>query len=110
MEKIIMEIIFEFGYVLDIFYFLICGVLVMWMVVGFVMFEVGFVWVKNIIEILIKNVVLFVIVCIMYMICGYGIMYGGGDWGLFLSGIMVDGVIGVVEELVIYVFFVDFFF
>lgn len=102
-----MEIIFEFGYVLDIFYFLICGVLVMWMVVGFVMLEVGLVWVKNIIEILIKNVLFFVIVCIMYMICGYDIMYGGG---IFLDGIMGDGVIGVVEDVVIYVLFVDFFF
>jgi len=83
-----MEITFELGYALDTFYFLICGALVMWMAAGFAMLEAGLVRAKNTTEILTKNVALFAIACTMYMICGYGIMYGGGDWGPFLSGIM----------------------
>ena len=93
-----MEITFELGYALDTFYFLICGALVMWMAAGFAMLEAGLVRAKNTTEILTKNVALFAIACTMYMICGYGIMYGGGDWGPFLSGIMADGATGVAEE------------
>ncbi|BBI69718.1 ammonium transporter channel family protein [Psychrobacter sp. KH172YL61] len=40
--------------------------------------------IKNTVEILTKNVALFATASIMYMICGYAIMYGGD---LFLSGI-----------------------
>jgi len=69
---------------MDTFYFLVCGALVMWMAAGFAMLEAGLVRSKNTTEILTKNVVLFAIACIMYMVVGYDIMYGGG---LFLSGI-----------------------
>lgn len=61
------------------------------------MFEVGLVCVKNIIEIFIKNVVLFVIVCLMYLVCGYLIMYGGG---IFLNGIEVFDLVGVLVDFV----------
>ena len=53
-----------------------CGALVMWMAAGFTMLEAGLVRAKNTAEILTKNVGLFAIACIMYMIVGYGIMYG----------------------------------
>ncbi|MGI9264175.1 MAG: ammonium transporter [Gammaproteobacteria bacterium] len=53
------------------------GALVMWMAAGFTMLEAGLVRAKNTAEILTKNVGLYGIACIMYMICGYGIMYGG---------------------------------
>ncbi|MGP5555895.1 ammonium transporter [Psychrobacter celer] len=76
--------IFELQYALDTFYFLICGALVMWMAAGFTMLEAGLVRSKNTVEILTKNVALFATASIMYMICGYAIMYGGD---LFLSGI-----------------------
>ena len=76
--------IFELQYALDTFYFLICGALVMWMAAGFTMLEAGLVRSKNTVEILTKNVALFATASIMYMVCGYAIMYGG-DW--FLSGI-----------------------
>lgn len=72
----------KFG--LDTFYFLICGALVMWMAAGFAMLEAGLVRAKNTTEILTKNVALFAIASIMYMVIGYDIMYGGG---IFLSGI-----------------------
>ena len=91
-----MEITFELGYALDTFYFLICGALVMWMAAGFTMLEAGLVRAKNTTEILTKNIALYAISCIMFMICGYAIMYGGPD-GLhaatpFLDGILGDGV------------------
>ncbi len=79
-----MDQIFELQYAIDTFYFLICGALVMWMAAGFAMLEAGLVRGKNTAEILTKNVALYAIACIMYMVCGYAIMYGGG---IFLDGI-----------------------
>jgi Amt family ammonium transporter len=76
--------IYELQYAIDTFYFLICGALVMWMAAGFAMLESGLVRAKNTTEILTKNVALYAVACIMYLICGYAIMYGGG---YFLTGI-----------------------
>ncbi len=76
--------IFELQYAMDTFYFLVMGALVMWMAAGFAMLEAGLVRAKNTTEILAKNVSLFAVSCIMYLVCGYAIMYGGG---YFLSGI-----------------------
>ncbi len=98
--------IFQLQYALDTFYFLICGALVMWMAAGFAMLEAGLVRSKNTTEILTKNVALFAISCIMYMVCGYAIMYGG-DY--FLSTITGDGVTGA-EEAATYAPSSDFFF
>lgn len=75
-------------YALDTFYFLVCGALVMWMAAGFSMLEAGLVRSKNTTEILTKNIALYSVACIMYLVCGYQIMYGGG---YFLSGIMEVG-------------------
>ncbi len=63
------------SYALDTFYFLVMGALVMWMAAGFTMLEAGLVRAKNTTEILTKNVGLYSIACIMYMLCGYSIMY-----------------------------------
>jgi Amt family ammonium transporter len=76
--------IFHLQYAMDTFYFLVCGALVMWMAAGFSMLEAGLVRSKNTTEILTKNVALFAISCIMYLVCGYAIMYDGAT---FLSGI-----------------------
>ncbi|MDP5138003.1 ammonium transporter [Rheinheimera baltica] len=78
------EQIFHLQYAMDTFYFLVCGALVMWMAAGFAMLEAGLVRAKNTTEILTKNVSLYAIACIMYLVCGYEFMYGGG---YFLSGI-----------------------
>jgi Amt family ammonium transporter len=80
--------IFELQYALDTFYFLICGALVMWMAAGFSMLEAGLVRSKNTTEILTKNVVLYAIACIAYMVVGYDVMYDGG---IFLADIALDG-------------------
>jgi Amt family ammonium transporter len=74
-----MEAVIEVKYALDTFYFLITGAMVMWMAAGFSMLEAGLVRSKNTAEILTKNVGLYAIACIMYMLCGYGIMYGDGN-------------------------------
>jgi len=96
----------QLSYALDTFYFLVCGALVMWMAAGFTMLEAGLVRSKNTVEILTKNVALYAIACIMYMICGYAIMYGGD---IFLSGITGDGVTGA-EEPATYAPSADFYF
>jgi Amt family ammonium transporter len=98
--------IFQLQYALDTFYFLVCGALVMWMAAGFAMLEAGLVRSKNTTEILTKNVALYAIACIMYMACGYAIMYGG-DY--FLSSITGDGVTGA-EEPATYAPSADFYF
>ena len=82
----------------------------MWMAAGFTMLEAGLVRAKNTTEILTKNVALYAIACIMYMVCGYSIMYGGGDFTLFLSGITADGATGVAEDAATYAPSADFFF
>jgi len=65
----------ELRFALDTFYFLISGALVMWMAAGFAMLEAGLVRSKNTTEILTKNVVLYAIACVMYLLVGYNIMY-----------------------------------
>jgi Amt family ammonium transporter len=101
--------IFQLQYALDTFYFLICGALVMWMAAGFAMLEAGLVRSKNTTEILTKNISLYAVACTMYMVCGYSIMYGGGDFTLFLSGIVGDGVAGA-DEPAAYAPSADFYF
>ncbi|KTG16689.1 MULTISPECIES: ammonium transporter [unclassified Guyparkeria] len=70
--------VIELGYALDTFYFLIAGAFVMWMAAGFTMLESGLVRSKSTVEILTKNIALFSIACIMYMVVGYNIMYSDG--------------------------------
>ncbi|WP_432456071.1 MULTISPECIES: ammonium transporter [unclassified Agarivorans] len=86
--------IYQLQYAMDTFYFLVCGALVMWMAAGFSMLEAGLVRAKNTTEILTKNIALYAIACIMYLICGYSIMYGGG---IFLSGIEAFDLAGVLS-------------
>ena len=72
-----MEQVAELSYALDTFYFLMAGALVMWMAAGFAMLEAGMVRAKNTAEILTKNIVLYAVACIMFMLVGYNIMYEG---------------------------------
>ena len=85
METTNLNHIYELQYAMDTFYFLVMGALVMWMAAGFAMLEAGLVRAKNTTEILTKNVALYAVACIMYLVCGYHLMYGGG---LFLDGMM----------------------
>jgi Amt family ammonium transporter len=72
-------------YALDTFYFLICGALVMWMAAGFAMLESGLVRSKNTTEILTKNIALYAIASVMYMLVGYHIMYSSPEGGILPS-------------------------
>ena len=80
------DTLIHLAYSIDTFYFLMTGALVMWMAAGFAMLEAGLVRGKNTVEILTKNIALYAIACIMYMVVGYNIMYGGGPNG-FIPGL-----------------------
>lgn len=76
----------ELAYALDTFYFLISGALVMWMAAGFTMLEAGLVRSKSTAEILTKNIALYSIASVMFMLVGYNIMYSDG-LSLYIPGI-----------------------
>ena len=107
----------ELSYALDTFYFLICGVLVMWMAAGFSMLEAGMVRSKNTAEILTKNIALFAIACTMYLLVGYYIMYSSSAGGFlpnlgFLIGTenSADAVLAGGDDAPYYSMRSDFFF
>ena len=112
-----MNDLLEVKYALDTFYFLMSGALVMWMAAGFSMLEAGMVRAKNTAEILTKNISLYAIASIMYMLVGYNIMYGDGISSLIpgldflLSGDnSVDDLLAGGEDAPYYSNMSDFFF
>lgn len=107
----------DLSYALDTFYFLICGVLVMWMAAGFSMLEAGLVRSKNTAEILTKNIALFAIASTMYLLVGYYIMYSSSAGGFlpnlgFLIGAenSADAVTAGGDDAPYYSMRSDFFF
>ncbi|MDH3266158.1 MAG: ammonium transporter [Gammaproteobacteria bacterium] len=68
--------------------------MVMWMAAGFTMLEAGLVRAKNTAEILTKNVGLYAIACIMYMLVGYSIMYPGDFEGGVFQSLANVGILG----------------
>lgn len=106
----------QLAYSVDTFYFLMTGALVMWMAAGFTMLESGLVRSKNTVEILTKNVALYAIACIMYMLVGYNIMYGGGPNGVIPGVSFLLGADHTVDEVlssngdIYYSSMADFFF
>jgi len=88
-----MELTLELRYALNTLWFVLAGALVMWMAAGFAMLEAGLVRSKNTTEILTKNVALYAIACIMYLLVGYNLMYGSSN-GLFGSGMLLSGIAG----------------
>ena len=67
----------ELSFALDTFYAVMSGALVMFMAAGFTMLEAGLVQKKDVSEIVTKNIGLYSIACIMYLACGFVIMYPG---------------------------------
>jgi Amt family ammonium transporter len=65
----------EIKFALDTFYAIMSGALVMWMAAGFTMLEAGLVQKKDVSEIITKNLGLFSIACVMYLVCGFVLMY-----------------------------------
>ncbi|MGE5154471.1 MAG: ammonium transporter [Bdellovibrio bacteriovorus] len=109
----------QLSYALDTFYLLISGALVMWMAAGFAMLEAGLVRAKNTAEILTKNILLYAVASLLFMLVGYGIMYpadGDGlipriDWGFMLGGdhALAD-VLGGADDAPGFAKMADFFF
>ena len=75
----------EIKFALDTFYAVMAGALVMWMAAGFTMLEAGMIQSKNASAIVTKNLGLYSIACIMYLMCGFILMYPGGS--------LIEGVI-----------------
>ena len=76
----------EVKFALDTFYAVMAGALVMWMAAGFTMLEAGMIQSKNASAIVTKNLGLYSIACIMYLLCGFVLMYPG-------SSTLIDGFI-----------------
>src|SRR5690554_7266605 len=107
----------ELSYALDTFYFLICGVLVMWMAAGFSMLEAGLVRAKSTAEILTKNIALFAIACTLYLLVGYAIMYSSAAGGVLPNlGVLIgsehslDAITAGGADAPYYAMRADFFF
>lgn len=75
------------NYLFNTLFLLFSGALVMWMAAGFSMLEAGLVRSKNTTEILTKNILLYALACICYMIIGFDIMYQGNDTAGWLPSI-----------------------
>ena len=78
----------EIAFALDTFYAVMAGALVMFMAAGFTMLEAGLVQKKDVSEIVTKNIGLYSIACIMYLVCGFVLMYP--------SGALLDGIIPAI--------------
>ncbi len=113
-----MEQVTQLSYALDTFYFLVMGAFVMWMAAGFSMLEAGLVRAKNTAEILTKNIGLYSIACIMYMLVGYNMMYPGEAISSIWPGVSfllggdntVKAVVAGGEDAPYYSSLSDFFF
>lgn len=87
----------QYGF--DTFYFLICGALVMWMAPGFAMLESGLVRSKNTTEILTKNIALYAVASVMYLLLGYQLMYSGADGGILPNLGLLIGAENTLEQV-----------
>lgn len=73
----------EIGFILNTFFLLICGAMVMFMAAGFAMLEAGMVRSKSVAVILVKNITLYAIAGLMFYIIGYNLMFTGVDGGYY---------------------------
>tara|TARA_B100000678_G_scaffold291327_1_gene307657 strand:+ start:8540 stop:9889 length:1350 start_codon:yes stop_codon:yes gene_type:complete len=76
------------AYVDNSYLFLISGMVVMFMAAGFCMLEVGMVRAKNGATQAVKNVMLYSIAGIMVYLCGYNVIYNGGNDKWLIDGIL----------------------
>lgn len=73
--------------ILDTIWVLFTGMLVFFMNLGFAMVESGFARVKNTVNILSKNFIVFAISSLGYLILGWGLMFGDGTPFVGLKGL-----------------------
>lgn len=65
------------AYTINTLIMFVCGVLVLFMQAGFAMLEVGLNSAKNTVNILFKNVMDLSVGVVLFLLIGYGLMYGG---------------------------------
>ncbi|GAB4566413.1 MAG: ammonium transporter [Haliangiales bacterium] len=80
------------GFPVDFLWIIIASILVFWMQAGFAMVEAGFTRAKNVVNILMKNVVDFSLGAIVFWALGFGLMFGAsnslfGTTDFFMSGV-----------------------
>jgi ammonium transporter len=68
---------------LDVGWLLVSAALVFFMQVGFTTLESGLVRSKNSINVAIKNFANFLVAASLFWLCGFGLMFGSGESGLF---------------------------
>ena len=90
----------EIKFALDTFYAVMAGALVMWMAAGFTMLEAGLVQKKDVSEIVTKNLGLYSIACIMYLVCGFVLMYPSGSALSWLGVEFLDGYLPAIGSSV----------
>ena len=90
----------EIKFALDTFYAVMAGALVMWMAAGFTMLEAGLVQKKDVSEIVTKNLGLYSIACIMYLVCGFVLMYPSESALSWLGVEFLDGYLPAIGSSV----------
>ena len=104
----------ETAFVFNTFSFMVAGVLVMLMALGFAMLESGLVRTKNTATICLKNIALYSIAGMMYYLIGYNLMYvdvggyigsfsllynpGDAELALLNAGEATDALVGAVAD------------
>lgn len=83
------------GFSVDALWTVVAAILVFWMQAGFALVEAGFTRAKNVVNILMKNLMDFCLGSLVYWALGFGLMFGVtngfcGTTGFFLSGYEQD--------------------
>ncbi len=76
-------------FVMDTLWVLLAGMLVFFMNLGFGMVESGFARVKNTVNILSKNFIVFAISSLGFLVLGWGLMFGDGNGFVGTSGLFM---------------------
>lgn len=73
----------ETAFIINTFFLLMCGMVVMFMSAGFAMLEAGTVRSKSVGVILVKNIGIYAVAGLMFLLVGYNLMYLDVDGGFF---------------------------
>lgn len=76
-------------FVMDTLWVLLAGMLVFFMNLGFGMVESGFARVKNTVNILSKNFIVFAVSSLGFLVLGWGLMFGDGNGFIGLNGLFM---------------------
>ncbi|MEW6075302.1 MAG: ammonium transporter [Candidatus Omnitrophota bacterium] len=81
----------EFKVALDTMWVLVTAMLVFFMNLGFAMVEAGFARMKNCVNILSKNFIVFAVSSLGFLVLGWGLMFGDGNAFVGLKGLFFAG-------------------